>query len=104
MTTRRGDSGRSGVEEIGNRALELMLREPALERPTLIRWAAGELRRFDLGDPAFQDVHQFVAEAFTENPRLGDWMRARGVSIAEVLAADSFRDLVDRITPAYGDG
>lgn len=90
-------------EEIGDLALRFLLRAPEDEREDMMEWAAGEFRRFDLGDPSASDPHQFVMDAIYENPMLGDWMRARFVSEENVLNAEDFRDLIDRLTPAYGD-
>ena len=93
-----------GDEEIGDRALKLLLEEPEEDRPALMRWAAGEFERFGLGEPSTEDPRQFVMDAIWENPMLGDWMRARGVYSENVLNAETFADLIDWLTPAYGDG
>lgn len=92
-----------GDEEIGDRALELLLKEPEGDRPGLMRWAASEFRRCDLGDPSTVGAHQFIADAILDNPMLGDWIRARAVYRENVLAAETFAELIDWLTPAYGD-
>lgn len=92
-----------GDEEIGDRALELLLSEPVASRQALVRWAAAQFSRCDLGDPSSVDPRQFVADAIWDNPMLADWMRARRIDSASVRCADSFVDLIDRLTPTFGD-
>lgn len=92
------------LEEIESQALKLLLSELETERPGLLRWAAGELER--VGVPArlsSDQPHQGVHDLIGSNLALPDWMVAREVHLDNVLQAENFRDLIDRLTPATAD-
>jgi hypothetical protein len=67
-----------------------------------MEWAAGEFERFGLGEPSTSSPRQFVHDAIWDNPMLGDWMSARRVYCENVLNAETFADLIDWLTLAYG--
>ena len=90
------------LEEIESLALKLLRKEPESDRPGLLRWAANELEKVGL-DPHLSTVQndtQACHDLIGSNMGLPDWMTARDVYLTNLLQAEDFRDLIDRLTPA----
>lgn len=96
-----------GDEGIFDLALELLRQEPEQDRPRLIRWAVNEFERTyhihlsGLIDE--EDDYQALGDMLLENPRLGYWLRTgkidQNIDRGSLLNAESFRDLIDGLTP-----
>lgn len=92
-----------GDEEVFDHALRLLGREPEAERPRHIRWAVHEFERthdvhwsgvIDEGDD-----YQALGDMFLQNPELEYWRRSAMVNRDTLLNAETFRHLVDLLTP-----
>lgn len=90
-----------GDEAVFDLALKLLRKEPEEQRVGLVRWAVRELERTHhihlFGLINYEDDFQALGDLFLENPKMKYWLRHVGRD--RVLAAEDFRDLVDRITP-----
>ncbi len=73
------------------------------QRAYLLNWAEFQLENAGLGTTlsTLQNANQAVHDLIGSNLALPDWMRARGLSVENVLQAEDFKDLIDRLTPAY---
>lgn len=93
------------LEAIESRALNLLLQEAREDRVRLLQWAEDELDKAGLNPHLSSDrPNQGCHDLIGSNLLLPDWMRARSVHPQDVLQAEDFKDLIDRLTPAYGDG
>ena len=73
---------------------------------SVVRWAEDEFNRLGLWPVGRLDEfspENLLFNLISENILLDDWMRARTIGERNVLKAEDFRDLIDRLTPAYGD-
>jgi len=92
-----------GDEEIFDRALTLLRQEPEADRPRWLEWAAVEFERThhihlsSLID--VDDDYQALGDMLLENPKMKYWLRVGNISRSRVLAAETFQDLIDRLTP-----
>lgn len=92
------------LDEIESHALTLLLKEPEDERPGLLRWTASSMEKVGLNPSLTSDrPHQGLHDLIGSNLALPDWMTARGVHLTNLLQAENFRDLIDRLTPAMAD-
>jgi hypothetical protein len=97
----------SGDEGIFDRALELLRQEPEQDRPRLNRWAVNEFERAHhihlSGLIDEEDDYQALGDMLLENPQLGYWLRTGRIdgyiNRGSLLNAESFRELIDRLTP-----
>lgn len=92
-----------GDEQIFDRALVLLREEPEQDRPRLIRWAVNEFERTHhihlSGLIDEDDDYQALGDMLLENPKLKYWMRTGNIDRASLLNAESFRELIDGLTP-----
>jgi len=76
-------------------------------RMRAVRWAENEFYDaglWPIGNLTTETSPENVLfNLIEENVLLPDWMRARLISEENVLDAEDFRDLIDRLTPAYTD-
>jgi hypothetical protein len=92
---------------ISDRAIALLRRDyrDSAAQMRAVRWAEDEFNRLGLWPvgnlPREKDPANIVFNLIEGNALLRDWMRARLITEGYVLAAEDFRDLVDRLTPAY---
>jgi hypothetical protein len=95
--------------EIESLAKKLLRRDypDQADQMRAVRWAEDQFYNLGLWpvgnlntetDPA-----NILFNLIEENVLLPDWMTARGVYLTNVLQAEDFRDLIDRLTPAYWD-
>lgn len=96
-----------GDEQIFDRALELLREEPEEDRPRLIRWAVNEFERAHhihlSGLVDEDDDYQALGDMLLENPQIGDWLLTGKIDgyidRGSVLNAESFQELIERLTP-----
>lgn len=92
-----------GDEEIFDRALTLLRQESEADRPRLLRWAVDEFERTHhmhlSGLIDVDDDYQALGDMLLENPKVKYWLRAANINRGDLLRAESFPDLIDRLTP-----
>lgn len=93
------------LQAIEDKALQLLLQEPEDQRKHLLGYADDQLEKVGLNPHLSneENLNQACHDLFGSNPLLPDWLRARGIGVENVLHAESFVDLVDRLTPGYQD-
>lgn len=92
------------LQMIEERARFLLMREPRERRQGLLYWARNEMLKVGIdSNPSSKDPQQGCHDLIGSNPALPDWIRARGIELDNLLRAETFEDLIDRLTPAYGD-
>ena len=99
-----GKTDEQVLEELERKALQLLLKEPESERRALLDWADNDMSAPGL-NPHLSSYrpNQACLDLIGSNLLLPDWMRARSIDPADVLQAEDFKDLIDRLTPTYGD-
>jgi len=92
-----------GDERIFDRAIALLRQESESDQPSLLRWASGEFERtYDIHLSNLIDAdddYQTLGDMILENPRMKYWLRAGNIDRPSVLRAETFRDLIDQLTP-----